>query len=177
VEVHHFVNSFHFLQLKLELVEVGLEHFDLHIVHVVLAELQHSVPQRIGLLQRALHVTLLSRLVLKPHILEVLLNVLALQQVSEDQLVLVDGLLGDNQSQGPLHFVVQSECFVDFHRPRALSADVEHVARCLARALVDLTGASECFVAKSTTRDPSNEELLRDTVAIQLTSHVVFKLI
>lgn len=67
----------------LELVEVGLEDFYLHVVHIVFGELEHSVAQRVGLLQLGFNVALFSRLVLEPHLLEVVANVLVLKQVAE----------------------------------------------------------------------------------------------
>ena len=78
----------------------------MHVVHVVLTELEHAMSQCICLLQGLLHIALLGVLVLQPHLFEILLGVFALEQMPEDQLILVDGFLRDDQCQGPLHFIV-----------------------------------------------------------------------
>ena len=40
---HHIINCFDTAQLGLELEKIGLKHFHLHIVHVILDELVHPV--------------------------------------------------------------------------------------------------------------------------------------
>ena len=47
---HHVINCLNRPKLGLELVQVGLEHLDLHVVHVVLAELEHTMAQGVRLL-------------------------------------------------------------------------------------------------------------------------------
>ena len=49
---------------------------------------------------------------LKPDLFKVLFGVFALEQMSEDQLVLVDRLLRDDQSQWPAHLVVKRKSFM-----------------------------------------------------------------
>jgi len=96
-------------------VEIRLKHFNLHVVHVILRELQHAMPQRIRLLHLRLHIALLSGLVLQPNLLEVLAHILTLQEVSEDQLVLVYRALRNDQCEWPFNLVVECECFVNLH--------------------------------------------------------------
>jgi predicted proteasome-type protease len=55
---------------------------------------------------------------LQPSISKKLFNVLAVEQVSKKQLVLVDSPFRNNQSQGPLDFVIQSKSFKHLHIPR-----------------------------------------------------------
>lgn len=103
---HHIVYRLHSLKLRLQLVQVGLKYLNLHVVHVVFAELKHAVSQGVRLLEDGLYVTLLGGLVLEPHLLQMFLGIFALKQVSEDQLILVDSFLGDDQGQRPAHLVI-----------------------------------------------------------------------
>jgi len=48
---HHVVDCFDGAQLGLEFEQIGLQNFDLHIVHVVFDELVHAVAQGVCLLQ------------------------------------------------------------------------------------------------------------------------------
>ena len=47
---HHIVNGSYCAELGLQLVEVWLKDLYLHVVHIVFAELEHSVPQGVCLL-------------------------------------------------------------------------------------------------------------------------------
>ena len=53
---------------------------------------------------------------LEPDLLQVLLCIFALKKVPENQLILVDGLLGNDQSEGPSHLIVESEGLVHLER-------------------------------------------------------------
>ena len=116
VQHDDFVNSAHLLELLLELVEIGLEHFKKHVVQVVLAELEHLVSRSVRLCEHALDVAFFSRLMDGPSALKTILNILLEEQMSEDQLVLVDDLLGDDQAEWPLHVVFQSQCLIYLER-------------------------------------------------------------
>jgi hypothetical protein len=58
----YFVDSFNFFKLLLELVIVRLKNLNLHVIHVVFAELKHSVPKGIGKLKAALDIAFFSLL-------------------------------------------------------------------------------------------------------------------
>ena len=89
---HYIIDCLYGAKLGLKLLEIGLQDFDLDVVHVVLAKLKHAMSESIGLLKNALDITLFGRLVLEPDLLEMLLGILTLEQVAEDKLILVDGL-------------------------------------------------------------------------------------
>ena len=110
--LHHIIDRLHSLQLLLESQPHRFQHFYLHVVQVILDELEHAMAQGVGLLEDTLHVTLFGGLVLEPDLLKVLFGVFALKQVPEDQLVLVDRLLRDDQSQWPAHLVVKRKSFM-----------------------------------------------------------------
>lgn len=58
--VHHdIVNRLHCPQLLLELVVIGLQYLDLHVVHVVFAELEHPVTECVSLYQHIVNIALL----------------------------------------------------------------------------------------------------------------------
>lgn len=63
---------------------VWLQDLNLHVVHIIFAELKHAVAQRVGLLKLCLNVAFFCTLVLQPDRLEVLFNVLALEEVAEN---------------------------------------------------------------------------------------------
>lgn len=103
-----------------------------------------------------------------PRFLETGLHVLLEKEVSEYQLVLVDGFFGNDQTQGPLHVVFDGKRLVDFHDSRLLA----EMTQVLLIHLV-LTAASKCLSA----RYPGHEQLLRDSELIQFAGHVIFVLI
>ena len=76
---HNIVNGPYCAELSFQLVQVWLEYLYLHVVHIVFAKLEHSVPQGISLLEYTLHVTLLGGLMLEPDLLKMLLCILALE--------------------------------------------------------------------------------------------------
>ena len=110
--LHHIIDRLHSLQLLLESQPHRLQHFDLHVVQVILDELEHAMAQGVSLLEHTLYVTFLGGLVLEPDLFKVFFGVFALEQMSEDQLVLVDRLLRDDQSQWPAHLVVKRKSFM-----------------------------------------------------------------
>ena len=65
--------------------------------------------------KQSLDVAFLGGLMNTPCLFKACLNILLEEQVSEDKLVLVDGLLGDDKAQWPFNLVVQSKCFIDLH--------------------------------------------------------------
>ena len=115
VKHNYFIDSFDLFQVIFELVEVRFEHFEQHIVQIVLAELKHLVARSISLRKHFLDVALLGRLMDAPCLLQTVLNVLLEEQVPEDKLILIYYLLGDDQAQGPLHLALEGEGFVDLH--------------------------------------------------------------
>lgn len=68
---------------------VGLENFNLHVIHVVFAELKHSVTKGIGKLKTALDVAFFGLLVRTPYVFKVFFCIFTLEQVTEDQLVFI----------------------------------------------------------------------------------------
>ena len=66
---HHVVDRFDWAELGFEFEEIRLKNFNLHVVHVVLYKLIHSMAQCICLLQSWLHIALFCRLVLQPSLL------------------------------------------------------------------------------------------------------------
>jgi hypothetical protein len=94
---HDIINSFTRFKLLFELMIIRLKHLNLHIVHVVFAELKHPVPQGVRLLKGCLHVALFGALMLEPDLFEVFFSVFALEEVSEDELVLVYCSFRDDQ--------------------------------------------------------------------------------
>ena len=104
VKNYDFVDCFDLFEVILELIEVGLEDLEEHVVEVILAELQHFVTRSISLREHLLDIALLGRLMDAPGFLETILNILLEKQVPEDQLVLVYNFFGNNQAQRPLDF-------------------------------------------------------------------------
>lgn len=112
VSLHHIVNRSHTrLEPESELMKVGFKNLEDHIVDVVFAEVEHAVAQGEGLLLEALDAVLFRGLVVKPNFFKVTLDVFAVEQVTEDELVLSNGFVRQYQSQRPLHFVFQGESF------------------------------------------------------------------
>lgn len=66
---HDIVDGLDCFELGFKFVQVGLEHLNLHVVHVVFAELKHAMAQGVSLLQDTLDVTFFCRHVLEPHLL------------------------------------------------------------------------------------------------------------
>lgn len=104
VKNYDFVDCFDLFEVILELIEVGLEDLEEHVVEVILAELQHFVTRSISLREHLLDIALLGGLMDAPGFLETVLNILLEKQVPEDQLVLVYNFFGNNQAQRPLDF-------------------------------------------------------------------------
>ena len=75
---HDIVDGLHCSQLLLQFMIVGLQNFDLHVVHVILAELEHPVAKGVGLNQHVMDVAFFCVLVRKPDVFKVLLGILAL---------------------------------------------------------------------------------------------------
>lgn len=75
----------------LELVEVGLEHFEQHVIKIILAELLHLQPCAEGPREQVLDVAFLGTLVHAPGLVQARFHVLLVQQVAEDELVLING--------------------------------------------------------------------------------------
>ena len=93
VQDYDLVDGLHLSQVLFELLEVGLKHFEEHVVQVVLTELNHLMPGSARLREKTLDVALFGCLVDAPRLLEACLNVLLKQQVSENKLVLVQRIL------------------------------------------------------------------------------------
>lgn len=51
----------------------------------------------------ASHIELLGALMQQPHLLQISLDVLAIQEMSEDELILNDGLVAENEGERPLN--------------------------------------------------------------------------
>lgn len=130
--------------------------------------------QGVRLLQHALNVACLCSLVLEPDLLQVLLRIFALKKVAENQLVLVDGLFGNDQSEGPAHLIVESEGLVHLKSARGRRRHLVHV-HILLLALCCVS--TEGFGAEGTPHNPSHEKLVRKRVPIQDWGDIVFELI
>ena len=111
---------------------------------------------------------------LEPDLLQVLLSIFALKKVAENQLVLVDSLLGYDQSERPSHLIVESEGLVHLQRARGRWRHLVHV-HILLLALSRVP--TEGFGAEGAPHDPSHEKLVRERVAIQDRSDIIFELI
>lgn len=109
VQNYYFVDGFDLLQVFFELVEVGLQHFEEHVVEVILTKLQHLVPRPVSLREHGLDIAFFCRLVNTPSLLQTGLDILLEEQMPEYELILVYGFFRDNQTERPLHLVLQSE--------------------------------------------------------------------
>ena len=63
---HDVVDCLYCAQLRLQLEDLRLKHLYLHVVEVVLDELEHSVAQGVSLLQDSLYVAFFGGLMLEP---------------------------------------------------------------------------------------------------------------
>jgi ABC-type phosphate/phosphonate transport system permease subunit len=85
----YFVDGFNFFKLLLEFVVVRLKNLNLHVIHVVFAELKHSVTKSIGKLKATLHVAFFGLLMGTPYVFKVFLCIFTLKKVTENQLVFI----------------------------------------------------------------------------------------
>ena len=69
VQNYYFVDGFDLLQVFFELVEVGLQHFEEHVVEVILTKLQNLVPRPISLRKNGLDIAFFCRLMNTPSLL------------------------------------------------------------------------------------------------------------
>ena len=90
MQSHNLVDRLDFLEALFELVPVGLQYFNLHVVHIIFAELEHPVAKGITRLKFTLHIAVFGGLVSEPRALQELLDILALEQMAEYQLILID---------------------------------------------------------------------------------------
>ena len=143
----YLVDRFNFFQLLLQLVVIGLENLNLHVIHVVFAELKHSVTKGISKLKTALYVAFFCLLMGTPYVFKVFLCIFTLKQVTEDQLVFIYCLFRNYQSKRPLNSIIQCECLVDFQG-----------TRCLANfQIIWIDISCESFVSQGASGYPSNK--------------------
>ena len=113
-----------------------------------------------------LDVAFLSRLVNAPRSFQTGLNIFLKEKMSENKLILVDGLLGYNETEWPLHIVVEGQRLVHFHHSRLLTEVVELL---LIHILV---------LTKSLARSHTGyEELLGDAEFVEDTGDIVLVLV
>mmetsp|Transcript_19483 Transcript_19483/g.47582 ORF Transcript_19483/g.47582 Transcript_19483/m.47582 type:complete len:389 (+) Transcript_19483:214-1380(+) len=109
VDLQHRVHRLRLPEPRHHRVPARLEDLHHHVVDKVLEEMEHPLAQRVGLLERLGDVQLLHRLLLEPGLIQLALDVLAVEQVAEDELVLREALHANDQAEGPPHLVLECE--------------------------------------------------------------------
>ena len=89
VEDDDLIDGLDLLELLFELVEVGFEHLEQHVVEVILAELEHFMSSAVRLSKHVLNIAFFGGLVDAPGFFKTILHVFLEKQVSENELVFI----------------------------------------------------------------------------------------